>query len=194
MSVIFATAAISAAPTIAPAMIDASPSIGSAAAAEGAIDGTKVSEELRDLVTALHAADEAAEVTSADFNAAFGRYEAWSKKNNPEPRNENRRAWRKWNGSKNAYLNGSDFYIAQNANVRAQAMLRDALMAVAKYHSRDWNELAFKACLVMVYEEGKRGYSHPILSQGVAVDVARIGMGFNENWKAGWPIGERSWS
>ena len=40
------------------------------------------------------------------------------------------------------------------------------------------NELVAKACLVAVYEsDPKRGYSHPVIAMGLALDVAKLGMG-----------------
>jgi hypothetical protein len=147
-----------------------------AAAPSVALDGSKVSQELRDLAGALDDAEEAIKTTQGAFDAEYELYDVWLKRN-PEPRDENRRAWRKWNGRHKRYMSGSNFYARQDAHAEAAAALRKACGDVAKYRARDMNELVHVACLVIVYEsESKPRYSsYSIISQGVALDVARMG-------------------
>jgi hypothetical protein len=140
-----------------------------------ALDGTKASQELKNLVDVLHTADEASNATQAAFDAEYDLYRAWVKKN-PEPRTENRRAWRKWDGRQKQYLRSSNFGATQDAHQESVEAFAVAKMAIAKYRPRDMNELVLKACLVIVYEAGsRRGYSRPVMARGVALDVARLG-------------------
>jgi hypothetical protein len=146
------------------------------AAAKVALDIHDVSQELRNPVLILHDADEAAGATRLAFNAEYELYETWLKQSR-EPRSETRRAWRKWRGRYNKYMSESGFGAAQDAWHEALSSFEDARAAVARYRARDTTELVHKPCLVFVFESGeKRHHIRHIIAQGVARDVASLGV------------------
>lgn len=142
-----------------------------------ALDGTKVSQELRDLVRALQDADETLIAAHAAYDAEYVLYREWLKRQ-PEPTSPSRRTYRRWEGRQKKYMDGSNFFATQDAHEVACRAHRDARKAIAEYRARDMNELAHKACLVCVFEGGfddkPRGYLKPIMAMGVALDLARM--------------------
>jgi hypothetical protein len=139
------------------------------------LDGTKINQELRDLVQALQDADEALTTAEAAYDADSALYEGWLKRN-PERTGNNRRAHRKWDGRLKAYMRGSNLFSTQAAYEDARRAHREVRKSIAEYRARDMNELAHIACLVFVYEDGKPGYGKPIMAVGVALDVALMGI------------------
>jgi hypothetical protein len=164
--------AVLAVATFPPAATAAAP-VGSSALA---LDGTKISRELRDLVHTLQDADEALKATMSAHDAEYELFLEWLKRT-PEPTDDNRRAWRRWNGRHKKFMRENSFYSTQEAYEDACRAHRDARKAIAEYRSRDMNELGHKACLVCVFEDGKRGYNGAVMAQGVALDVARMSTG-----------------
>jgi hypothetical protein len=144
------------------------------------LDGTKISQEFRDLVGVLQDADEALIAAQAAFNAEYLLYQEWVK-GTPEPTSNSRRAHRRWDRRQDKYIRGSRFLETQDAQVEACEVHRNARKAIAEYRARDMNELIHKACLVCVFEgnfdDKSRGYMRPIVAVGVALDLARMSIG-----------------
>jgi hypothetical protein len=144
------------------------------AAPEMALDGTAVSQELRDLVAVLQAADDALKAAEAAFDGKHLAYRRFEKKN-PQPSNgHDRRAWRRWDGKFKRGERENGYFAAQSAQRAAWRAFDNARRAIAEYRARDMNEMVHMACLAYVFE-GKRRCSDHILSAGVALDVALLG-------------------
>ncbi|MGX1323721.1 hypothetical protein AB7M17_007174 [Bradyrhizobium sp. USDA 377] len=141
-----------------------------------ALDATRISPELRDLVHALQGADDALTPAMAAFDAEYELYREWLEQN-PEPPGKSRRAMRNWDRRQEKYMEASNFLSAQAAQVDAVRAHEAARKAIAEYRARDMNELVYMACLVCVFEDGKHGRSRVFMAQGVAYDLARFGTG-----------------
>ncbi|MGX1323876.1 hypothetical protein AB7M17_007329 [Bradyrhizobium sp. USDA 377] len=160
---------------IPPAATTAAPA-GKLGASALALDATKISPQLRDLVHALQDADDALTPAMAAFDAEYERYQEWLKRH-PAPSGKNRRAMHKWDRRQQKYIEGSNFLAAQAAQVEAVRAHEAARKVIAEYRARDMNELIHMACLVCVFEDGKHGRSRVFMAQGVAYDLARFGTG-----------------
>lgn len=139
------------------------------------LDGTKVSQELRDLVRTLQDADEALTAAQATFDAEYGLYQEWLKQN-PEPTGKSRRAMRRWFLRQERYIEGSSFHSAQAAQMDAVRAHEAACKAIAEYRARDMNELVHIACLACVFEDGGKA-SPRIATSDRAREIRRCAYG-----------------
>jgi hypothetical protein len=143
-----------------------------AAASSVVMDVQQASQELRDLVTAVHEADEVLKAKQTIYDEAYDQYRAWAKIN-PEPRVYGHRAYRKWENRHDKFMTSIGFFDAQEAHRDALVAHREARMAAAKFESRDLNDVALKAAAAVAFETHK-GMHESIISQGITLDVMRM--------------------
>jgi hypothetical protein len=130
--------------TIQPAAALATPAI--------PLDPSHASPALRDATRALDAASEVWKAAKADFVAEDLKAHGWQDAN-PEPkgRRAKKRHWARWRKERDR----TAIHAVWQAQRSAEDDFNAALVVVARIAPRDMAELALKACIASVYEDGE---------------------------------------
>jgi hypothetical protein len=145
------------------------------AAPTGALDPASASPALHDAVCALDDAGEAWKTAKAAYVAEDLKAYEW-RQANPEPKD--RRAKKKYGARWRKNRDQSSILAKWEAQLAAEDAFSAALIAVARIAPRDMAELAIKASLTVVYEDGDflellRGNSAPI-ARSVAFSLIKM--------------------